>query len=86
MQELLVSLWREAQATVFFVTHSIEEAVFLGDRIYLFSNAPGTIIEQCYAPRPDRPAVDAQALPVFTERVQYIRAKIAKMESDAGVI
>ena len=33
MQELLVTLWKEAQATVFFVTHSIEEAVYLGDRV-----------------------------------------------------
>ena len=41
MQELLVDLWREAQATVFFVTHSIEEAVYLGDRVYVFSSAPG---------------------------------------------
>ena len=41
MQELLVELWREAQATVFFVTHSIEEAVYLGDRVYVFSSSPG---------------------------------------------
>ena len=86
MQDLLIQLWKKAEATVFFVTHSIEEAVFLGDRIYLFSNAPGTIIEQVYAPRPERPAVEAQAEPEFNERVKYIRAKIAKMESDAGVI
>ena len=32
-RQLLVDLWREAQATVFFVTHSIEEAVYLGDRV-----------------------------------------------------
>ena len=37
MQALLVELWKEAQATVFFVTHSIEEAVYLGDRVYVFS-------------------------------------------------
>ena len=35
MQDLLLELWRTTQATVFFVTHSIEEAVFLGDRIYV---------------------------------------------------
>ncbi|MEI6232324.1 MAG: ABC transporter ATP-binding protein [Planctomycetota bacterium] len=86
MQDLLINLWAKSEATIFFVTHSIEEAVFLGDRIFLFSNAPGTIIEQCHAPRPDRPAVDAQAQPVFAERVQYIRAKIAKMEAEAGVV
>src|SRR5207244_11869854 len=44
MQELLIELWREAQATVFFVTHSIEEAVYLGDRVYIFSSSPGTIL------------------------------------------
>jgi len=43
MQALLVDLWKEAQATVFFVTHSIEEAIYLGDRVYVFSSAPGTI-------------------------------------------
>ena len=41
MQELLVDLWKEAQATVFFVTHSIEEAVYLGDRVYVFSVGAG---------------------------------------------
>ena len=52
MQELLVDLWREAQATVFFVTHSIEEAVYLGDRVYVFSSAPGTILREMAVPQP----------------------------------
>ena len=41
MQDLLLDLWRSTQATVFFVTHSIEEAVFLGDRIYVLSQLTG---------------------------------------------
>ena len=86
MQDLLIDLWSQADNTVFFVTHSIDEAVFLGDRIYLFSNAPGTIIEQCYAPRPTKPAVEAQAEPDFNERVRDIRSKIAKMEAEKGVV
>ncbi len=49
MQDLLVSLWREVQATVFFVTHSIEEAVFLGDRAYVMSPCPGKILEDAGA-------------------------------------
>ena len=56
MQELLVDLWREAQATVFFVTHSIEEAVYLGDRVYVFSSAPGTILREMTVPPPRPPA------------------------------
>jgi NitT/TauT family transport system ATP-binding protein len=86
MQDLLIELWTKAEATVFFVTHSIEEAVFLGDRIYLFSAAPGTILEEISSPRPDAAAVVSQARPEFTERVRYIREKIAKMEEAAGVL
>ena len=56
MQALLVDLWREAQATVFFVTHSIEEAVYLGDRVYIFSSAPGTILREMDVPPPRPPA------------------------------
>jgi len=85
MQDLLIDLWGKAEATIFFVTHSIEEAVFLGDRIYLFSNAPGTIIEEIHSPRPSEPAVVSQARPEFVERVRYIREKIAQMEEAAGV-
>src|SRR5437660_277476 len=63
MQELIVELWREAEATVFFVTHSIEEAVYLGDRVYIFSSAPGTIIKEMEVPAPDRPPEEAQREP-----------------------
>ena len=69
MQELLVDLWREAQATVFFVTHSIEEAVYLGDRVYVFSSAPGTILSEMAVPPPDRPPKEMLREPAFVERV-----------------
>ena len=73
MQELLVDLWREAEATVFFVTHSIEEAVYLGDRVYVFSPAPGTILREMEVPPPDRPPKEMLREPAFVERVVEIR-------------
>ncbi len=73
MQELLVALWKEAQATVFFVTHSIEEAVYLGDRIYIFSTAPGTIIREMTIPPPHLPPKDMMREPAFVDRVSEIR-------------
>jgi NitT/TauT family transport system ATP-binding protein len=73
MQALLVDLWREAQATVFFVTHSIEEAVYLGDRVYIFSSAPGTILREMEVPKPDRPPKEMQREPEFLEKVFEIR-------------
>jgi NitT/TauT family transport system ATP-binding protein len=73
MQELLVELWKEAQATVFFVTHSIEEAIYLGDRVYVFSSAPGTIIREMKVPPPTLPPKDMLREPAFVERVSEIR-------------
>jgi NitT/TauT family transport system ATP-binding protein len=81
MQQLLVELWREAQATVFFVTHSIEEAVYLGDRVYVFSSSPGTILREIEVPPPDRPAKEMQRDKRFVELVYDIRDTIDKLEA-----
>lgn len=80
MQDLLVSLWREVEATVFFVTHSIEEAVFLGDRVYILSNSPGTILQELKVEPADRPSQQMQREPRFQETVGYIRDLISKLE------
>ncbi len=73
MQALLVELWKEAQATVFFVTHSIEEAIYLGDRVYVFSSSPGTILREMSVPPPDRPPKEMLRDPAFVERVCAVR-------------
>jgi len=80
MQDLLVSLWRDVQATVLFITHSIEEAVYLGDRVYVMSNSPGTILREMEVPPPDRPATVMQREPQFQETVYYIRDLINQLE------
>jgi NitT/TauT family transport system ATP-binding protein len=81
MQELLVTLWREAEATVFFVTHSIEEAVYLGDRVYIFSSAPGTILREMTVPAPDRPPREMQREPSFMQAVFEIRDIVDNLAS-----
>jgi NitT/TauT family transport system ATP-binding protein len=73
MQSLLVDLWKDAQATVFFVTHSIEEAIYLGDRVYVFSSAPGTILREMMVPPPTRPPKEMLREPAFVERVCEVR-------------
>jgi NitT/TauT family transport system ATP-binding protein len=80
MQDLLIKLWKEVQATVFFITHSIEEAVFLGDRVYVMSNSPGTILEEMKVEPPDRPAQQMLSVPRFLDTVHYIRDKITQLE------
>jgi NitT/TauT family transport system ATP-binding protein len=81
MQDMLVSLSREAQATVFFVTHSIEEAVYLGDRTFIISSAPGTILREMPVPPPDFPARVMQQQPKFMEVVFEIRDIMETLES-----
>jgi NitT/TauT family transport system ATP-binding protein len=59
MQELLLQIWAETASTVLFVTHDVEEAVYLADRIFILSARPGTIAEDVPVPfgRPRDPAV-----------------------------
>jgi NitT/TauT family transport system ATP-binding protein len=50
LQEELLRLWRDDRKVVVFVTHDIEEAVRLGDRVLVMSGRPGTIREQIVVP------------------------------------
>ncbi|MCL2170478.1 MAG: ABC transporter ATP-binding protein, partial [Defluviitaleaceae bacterium] len=45
MQDELLKFWLESKPTVVFVTHSIEEAVFLGSRIVVLGGRPGKVVE-----------------------------------------
>lgn len=46
MRFLLLDLWRDTRATVVFVTHSIEEAVLLSDRVIVFTGRPGQVSDE----------------------------------------
>jgi NitT/TauT family transport system ATP-binding protein len=81
MQNLLIELWRELEATVFFITHSIEEAVFLGDRIYLLCSSPGRLLREIVVPKSDRPAKVVQQEPEFLKYVFDIRDTIESLEA-----
>jgi len=63
MQEELLQLWDDTQFTVLFVTHSIAEAITIGNRILLLSPHPGQVkAEMNSLPRAARSAADASAL------------------------
>ncbi len=46
MQRLIMDLWNEVEATVMIVTHSIAEAVYLGDRVWVMAAGPGRIARE----------------------------------------
>ncbi len=79
MQELLISLWKEMQSTVFFVTHSITEAAYLGDRVYLMEGPPGRLIEEIDLPRPEESPLEVESRADFREVVALLKSKIHKV-------
>ena len=79
MQDLLIELWREVQATVFLITHDIAEAVYLGDRIFILSNGPGTIVEQIMIPPPAGDASSTQRSPAFAALVNEVSLKFERV-------
>ena len=69
MQEFLMRLLEERGKTVLFITHDIQEAVFLADRVYIISARPGRVKEILDVPLPRPRAVDCKFLPAFHEIV-----------------
>ena len=54
MQQEILDIWRLRKRTIIFVTHNLEEAVFLGDRVIVLSNKPARVQEDMHIdlPRP----------------------------------
>jgi NitT/TauT family transport system ATP-binding protein len=67
MQEELLQLWDDTHFTVLFVTHSIPEAVLLGNRILLLSPHPGQVKAELNSDGQDRAGSDGKAL---SDRIQ----------------
>ncbi len=75
MQELTVGLWHRIHPTIFCVTHSVTEAVYLGERVWIISHAPGQIaydIQDCIPPSPGVPPLDAQEQPEFKHAARVV--------------
>jgi len=52
LQDLLLKLWSELRLTILFVTHDLDEALYLAQRVILLSASPGTIAEEIEVPLP----------------------------------
>jgi len=76
MWQELLRIWSTTQATVLMVTHSIEEATFLADRVLVMSPRPGQITTQFQIPFPRPRQIDLLADPAFTQLAAKIRAAI----------
>jgi ABC-type nitrate/sulfonate/bicarbonate transport system ATPase subunit len=62
LQEELLRIWEGNRITVIFITHSMEEAVLLGDRVVLMSSRPGKIEEIVQVPLPRPRSADVSSV------------------------
>lgn len=67
MQELLLDLWGTIKATVIFVTHDVDEAILLGDRIAVMTPRPGRIAELVHVPFGRPRALGTTLTPEFVD-------------------
>jgi len=65
MQELLLELWQRHQQTVLFITHDIEEALLLADRVCVMTARPGRIKKSIPVPMPRPRAIELTLSPQF---------------------
>ncbi|MBI3830603.1 MAG: ABC transporter ATP-binding protein [Planctomycetes bacterium] len=75
MQELLVELWYRIHPTIFCITHSIAEAVYLGERVWIFTSAPGQIgydIREGIPPSRGIKPLEAQERTEFKDAVRAV--------------
>lgn len=76
LNEQLLHIWENTKKTIIFVTHSIEEAVFLSDRVVVMSPRPGRIKEIVDIELPRPRGESTRNSSVFTEYSKYLRGII----------
>jgi len=67
MQENLLDIWRDFGNTVLFVTHDVDEAVFLADRVLIMSAAPGRIVKDLSIKLPRPRHIDMATDPLYMQ-------------------
>ena len=73
LEDLVRSLWRRLGITVLFVTHDIDESVYLGQRVIVLSGPPTVVLEQVTIDLPDeRDQLTTRSLPRFAELRSHV--------------
>jgi NitT/TauT family transport system ATP-binding protein len=72
MQAELLRIWRETERTVLLVTHQIDEAVFLSDRVLVFTTRPGRLKDEVRIDLPRPRELSVKRTPEFSRYTDYI--------------
>jgi len=84
MQGELLRIWDETKKTSLFITHQIDEAVFLADRVFVFGARPGRVVEVVDVDIPRPRDLHVKRSPEFLEFVDHIWSIIEQESSKQG--
>ncbi|MFJ6299830.1 ABC transporter ATP-binding protein [Pseudarthrobacter oxydans] len=77
LEDLIRVVWKKLGVTVLFVTHDIDESVYLGERVIILSSSPTVIQEDIQIDLPaDRDQLNTRSLPRFTELRHHVYEQI----------
>jgi NitT/TauT family transport system ATP-binding protein len=77
LEDLIRSVWKKLGVTILFVTHDIDESVYLGERVIILSSSPTVIQEDIIINLPqERDQLNTRALPRFTELRHHVYEQI----------
>lgn len=85
MQELLADISRRTGTTILFITHDIDEAVLLGERVYVMSRRPGTVRDVIEVNIPGERSHNSLVLPEFLETKKQIMDMLWQESQDAAL-
>ena len=83
MQELLLGIWERQRKTVMFVTHDIDEAIFMASRVAVFSARPGRIKTELAVPLPHPRHYTVKTAPEFMQLKARLTEEIRAEAADA---
>jgi len=85
MQQLLLRIWDETASTILFVTHDVEEAIYLADRIFIMSAHPGTIVEDLQVPFERPRTLELKQRNEFHELQNYVLGRLRRAPGSGQV-
>jgi NitT/TauT family transport system ATP-binding protein len=85
LEDLVRSVWRRTGVTIVFVTHDIDEAVYLGQRVLILSSSPTVVLEDLAVDLPDeRDQLTTRSDPRFTQLRSHVYGQIQQAKRGGG--